>query len=171
MDIPVDIYLHPLTWRVLCRETDGDFRSVFLKSHWSYHLLVPFLRHIECLTKNDQRHIMNKNYKPGKVYISENDYSHRGGFLSERSMVYFSNVIYNRERDLICNLIMTAHVALNISREQAMQYYIDKFDLDFEDMNLPRLKKHYQRNFMQREQSYEEDIQQLLLTKRNKTKQ
>ena len=46
-----------------------------------------------------------------------------------------------------------------------MHHYLDKFDYDFNEINYPQLKKHYQRHFVHFEPQYLEDLQQLTQAK------
>lgn len=168
MEMTVDLYMHPLSWRVLRRETDCAIGPVPVTKQPIYKYIVPLLRRHEYISTAQYRELHDKQFLHGQILIPMHDCKDYGCHLHYRSMLMVSSILYNQERDRLCQLVMAAHCTTGVATDKAIEFYLDKYDLSFEEMNLPRLKKHYQRHFTKLELDYLSDLQHLKSLKRNK---
>lgn len=160
--ISVPISVKPLARRALLRQFPFDGFAFDISRSWIYPLVTASLRRNSGSTPAKPA---NPNLVTILLYIPDWDAQHYGYFIPQTLQANISSLLCNLERDNLCRLVCAAHLFAGVSRSAAMHHYLDKFDYDFNEINYPQLKKHYQRHFVHFEPQYLEDLQQLTQAK------
>lgn len=158
--ITIDIALHPLAWKVLMQQYHYDGKAVDVGHGWLYSLIVQGLERQHVITSGELRK-KPKGLVDGKVYIYADDFLRYGRFLSLSRQANISRVLYKKERENICNKIAVFHVATGIERNKVMRYFLEKADIQEEELSFEALKKYYQRHYRQKEDDILHDIKEL----------
>lgn len=166
----VDIKLHPLSWRVLREQYTYDGIAVDLGRGWLYNIVVQALRRHPVITPWELSR-MPQGMVDGKVYILDYDCNRYGCYMSIARQANISVVIYQHERERLCQLIASAHVIGGVSRDKAMHYFLDKAWYEEDEISFAALRKHYQRHYRHLEDAIAHDLKELNATKPNKTEQ
>ena len=166
MKVPVDIKLHPLSWRVLRQQYRYDGVAVDLGKGWLYNIVTQCLRRRPVMSPWEFSRVP-QGMVDGKVYILEYDYNRYGGYMSIAKQANLSVIIFRQERERLCNLTATAHVMAGISRDTAMRYYLEKEGYEDDEISFAALRKHYQRHYRHFEDDILHDLNQLNMLKRH----
>lgn len=158
--ITIDIALHPLAWKVLKQQYHYDGKAVDVGSDWLYSLIVQGLEKRQVITSGETRK-KPKQLVDGKVYIYTDDFLRYGRFLRLSRQANISRVLYRKERESICNKIAVFHVATGIERNKVMRYFLEKADIQEDELSFEALKKYYQRHYRQKEDDILHDIKEL----------
>lgn len=166
MKVPVDIKLHPLSWRVLRQQYRYDGVAVDLGKGWLYNIVTQCLRRRPFMSPWEFSRVP-LGMVEGKVYILEYDYNRYGGYMSIAKQANLSVIIFRQERERLCNLTATAHVMAGISRDTAMRYFLEKEGYEDDEISFAALRKHYQRHYRHFEDDILHDLNQLNMLKRH----
>lgn len=158
--ITIDLALHPMVWKVLQLQYDYDGVAVDVGHDWLYALIVSSLERRQIITAGELRR-RPKGLVGGQVYIGYDDFVRHGRFIRLSKQANISRVVYRVARERLCYAVAVFHVATGIERNKAMRYFLDKYDFTDDEMSFEALKKHYQRNFRQKEDEYIMDIKEI----------
>ena len=170
MKVPVDIKLHPLSWRVLRQQYRYDGVAVDLGKGWLYNIVTQCLRRRPVMSPWEFSRVP-QGMVDGKVYILEYDYNRYGGYMSIAKQANLSVIIFRQERERLCNLTATAHVMAGISRDTAMRYFLEKEGYEDDEISFAALRKHYQRHYRHFEDDILHDLKELKSAKQHKNEQ
>lgn len=170
MKVPVDIKLHPLSWRVLRQQYRYDGVAVDLGKGWLYNIVTQCLRRRPVMSPWEFSRVP-QGMVEGKVYILEYDYNRYGGYMSIAKQANLSVIIFRQERERLCNLTATAHVMAGISRDTAMRYFLEKEGYEDDEISFAALRKHYQRHYRHFEDDILHDLKELKSAKQHKNEQ
>lgn len=158
--ITIDIALHPLAWKVLMQQYNYDGKAVDVGHGWLYCLIVQGLERQHVITSGELRK-KPKGLVDGKVYIYADDFLRYGRHLRLSRQANISRVIYRKERERLCNQIAVFHIATGIERNKVMRHFLEKADLQEDELSFEALKKYYQRHYRQKEDDILHDIKEL----------
>ena len=157
--ISISIALHPLAWKLLRQQYRYDGTAVDLGNGWLYTLIVQGLKRRPILGAAEIRH--PTPFEKGSIYITQRDYLHHGDYLPLHLQAKISLSIYRHELHAICQQVALIHVATGIARNIIMRQILEDHHLEEEDIKFGTLKKHYQRNYRQKEPYISQSINQM----------
>lgn len=158
--ITIDIALHPLAWKVLRQQYHYDGKAVDVGNGWLYSVIVQGLERRQVITSGEQRK-RPKQLVDGKVYIYADDFLRYGRYLRLSRQANISRALFRKERERLCEQIAVFHVATGIERNKVMRYFLEKADIEEDELSFEALKKHYQRHYRQKEDDILHDIKEL----------
>lgn len=160
MNAIVDVHLHPMCWKVLCRDNSFDGVAVTMQCSWQYKLFTSLLRRKDVTNASDIRKDLSKTVL-GKIYIKSHEAERYGQYISIDRQALLNDVLYNHERDIICSLVLSAKASELMNRSQAFDYFLEKRGLDPSLLDKENIKKYYSRNFRQFEDEYLIDLHKI----------
>lgn len=155
----IDIYLKSLAWKVLRREFWHDGQKVDITKTWLYPYVISMAEHSRGRVM--PRDGIGEGYISGQLIITDYDYEHTGGHLTEERMKTLSKMICDKERDDVCLRACYLHALTGVGMAPAIESILIKRGYDDDELNYQQLKKCYQRHFRQVEKDIVADYHRI----------
>lgn len=104
---------------------------------------------------------MPKKLVKGKIYILYEDSLRYGRYMRLPRQANISRVLFKQKREQLCLQVAIFHIATDIERNKLMRHFLEKEDIEEDELSFEALKKHYQRHYRQKEDAIIHEIKTL----------
>ncbi len=159
--ITIELALHPIAWKMLKKDYHFDGKAVDVGRGWLYYLILQGLERQQVLTPMRDKSRMPKNLVKGKIYILYEDSLRYGRYMRLPRQANISRVLFKQKREQLCLQVAIFHIAADIERNKLMRHFLEKEDIEEDELSFEALKKHYQRYYRQKEDAIIHEIKTL----------
>jgi len=159
--ITIELALHPIAWKMLKKDYHFDGKAVDVGRGWFYYLILQGLERQQVLTPMRDKSRMPKNLVKGKIYILYEDSLRYGRYMRLPRQANISRVLFKQKREQLCLQVAIFHIAADIERNKLMRHFLEKEDIEEDELSFEALKKHYQRHYRQKEDAIIHEIKTL----------
>lgn len=159
--ITIELALHPIAWKMLKKDYHFDGKAVDVGRGWLYYLILQGLERQQVLTPMRDKSRMPKNLVKGKIYILYEDSLRYGRYMRLPRQANISRVLFKQKREQLCLQVAIFHIAADIERNKLMRHFLEKEDIEEDELSFEALKKHYQRHYRQKEDAIIHEIKTL----------
>ncbi len=159
--ITIELALHPIAWKMLKKDYHFDGKAVDVGRGWLYYLILQGLERQQVLTPMRDKSRMPKNLVKGKIYILYEDSLRYGRYMRLPRQANISRVLFKQKREQLCLQVAIFHIATDIERNKLMRHFLEKEDIEEDELSFEALKKHYQRHYRQKEDAIINEIKTL----------
>lgn len=159
--ITIELALHPIAWKMLKKDYHFDGKAVDVGRGWLYYLILQGLERQQVLTPMRDKSRMPKKLVKGKIYILYEDSLRYGRYMRLPRQANISRVLFKQKREQLCLQVAIFHIATDIERNKLMRHFLEKEDIEEDELSFEALKKHYQRHYRQKEDAIIHEIKTL----------
>lgn len=159
--ITIELALHPIAWKMLKKDYHFDGKAVDVGRGWLYYLILQGLERQQVLTPMRDKSRMPKNLVKGKIYILYEDSLRYGRYMRLPRQANISRVLFKQKREQLCMQVAIFHIATDIERNKLMRHFLEKEEIEEDELSFEALKKHYQRHYRQKEDAIIHEIKTL----------
>lgn len=159
--ITIELTLHPVVWKMLKQDYQYDGKAVDVGRGWLYYIILQGLEKQQVLTTMRDKSRMPKNLVKGKIYILYEDSLRFGKYMRLPRQANISRVLLKLKREEICQKVAVYHTATGEERNKLMHHFLEKNNIEEDEISFDTLKKHYQRHYRQKEDAIRQEIREL----------